>query len=359
VAVKGHLAAPSPPTSAALLASLLHVAAASAQKVTGADRSAAALPVRGTHGRRAQIVHQGGEPPLPDRVIQLVARLVRVGPLSFPDTNGRQAGLSHAVARAGARGLAAVPLRIGASQGCLLAASDSRRAFSPAEVAGLAGVAQAATLAMGEAEAVLSAERRRLGRVLHDTFGQTLTSLIFAIDALDEDLGSDEKRLLTRPLRAHALKAVREMREVLDSVFRPADGQDRLRGIHDLVQEVSNSGVVVNFRSDLGEAPLTPEVAECVYHVAREALLNVSRHAFARRVTLLLRYARGRVEIIVSDDGRGLQQDEVPTTGWGHFGLAMMREQVEEIGGTFIIQSARGEGTRVIARLPLGGDQTS
>jgi signal transduction histidine kinase len=354
--VKGYASAPSPPP--ALLVSLLHVAAVSAQKITGAERAAAALPLRGARSR-SQIVREGLEPALPDRVIHLVARLVRSGPLSFPDANGRQAGLSHAVARAGARGLAAVPLRIGASQGCLLAASDSRGAFSPAEVAGLAGVAEAATLAISEAEAVLSAERRRLGRVLHDTFGQTLTSLIFAIDALDENLGSDGKRQLTRPLRAHALKAVREMREVLDSAFRPADGQHRLRGIQDLVREMSNSGIVVNFRSDLGEATLTPEVGECMYHVAREALLNVRRHARARRVTVLFRCFGGKLEIIVSDNGRGLRQEDVRTSGWGHFGLAMMREQVEEIGGTFIIQSARGQGTRIIVRLPLGGDQTS
>ena len=358
MAVKGYASAPGPPASPALLVSLLRVAAASAQTVTGADRAAAALAVRGALGRRSQIVRrEGREPSLPDHVIRLAARLVRNGRvLSFPDnTNGQQVSLSHPAARAGARGLAAVPLRVGASQGCLLAASDSRRAFSPSDMAALAAVAQFAAVAIGDAQALLNAERRRLGRALHDTLGQTLTSLIFAIDALDESLGSDERRLLTPPVRSHALKAVREMREAIDAAVRLADGQDTLRGIQDVVQEVSNSGVAVHFRSDLGEQPLTPEVAECVYHVAREALLNVRRHAHARHVIVLLRYVGRRVEIIVSDDGNGLRQDEVSTTGWGHFGLAMMREHVEEIGGTFIIQSARGEGTRIIARLPLAG----
>jgi signal transduction histidine kinase len=71
-------------------------------------------------------------------------------------------------------------------------------------------------------------------------------------------------------------------------------------------------------------------------------------------VAVLLWY-HYRIEVIVGDDGKGLGGNEVSTTGWGHFGLAMMREHVEEIDGTFIIQSAAGKGTRVIARFPPAG----
>ena len=352
MAVNGY--APSSPAYLALLVSLLRVAAASAQVVTGAQRSAATLPVRGVLGRPSQIVRREGEPPLPDGLIRFAARLVRSGL-----TSGQQVGLSDAAASAGAKGLAAVPLRVGASQGCLVAASDSRRAFSRAEMAGLTRVAQAAALTMDEVQALLDAERRRFGRALHDTLGQTLTSLIFAIDALDESLGSGERRLLTQPLRSQAMKAVRETREVIDTAVRPADGQERLRGIQDRVQELSDSGVAVRFRNDLGDQPIPIEVTECVYHVAREALLNVRRHANARHASVLIWCNRGRIEIVVSDDGKGLPRKAAPTTGWGHFGLAMMREHVEEIGGTFVVQSAAREGTRIIARLPLAGIRTS
>jgi len=351
VAVNNY--APSSPACLALV-SLLRVAAASAQVVTGAHRAAAVLPVRGTLGRPSQIVRREGEPPLPDGLIRFAARLVRSG-----STGGQQVGLSDATASAGAKGLAAVPLRVGASQGCLVAASDSRRVFSQAEMAGLARVAQAAALTMGEVQALLDAERRRLGRALHDTLGQTLTSLIFAIDVLDENLGSGDGRLLARPVRAHALKAVRETREVIDTTLTPIDGRETLRGIQERVQELSNSGIAVRFRNDLGDQPLPDEVAECVYHVAREALPNVRRHAHARHVTVLLWCNRGRIEIVVSDDGKGLPRRAAPTTGWGHFGLAMMREHVEEIGGTFIVQSGAREGTRIIARFPVAGVRAS
>ena len=151
--------APSSPAYLAVLFSLLRVAAGSAQVVTGAHRAAAALPVRGPFGRPSRIVRREGEPPLPDGMIRFAGRLVRSGP-----SNGQQLGLSDAAASAGAKVLAAVPLRLGASQGCLLAASDSHRAFSPAEMAGLARVAQDAALTMGEVEVLLDAERRQLGR---------------------------------------------------------------------------------------------------------------------------------------------------------------------------------------------------
>jgi len=346
--------APSSPAYLALLFSLLRVAAGSAQVVTGAHRAAAALPVRGPFGRPSRIVRREGEPPLPDGMIRFAGRLVRSGP-----SNGQQLGLSDAAASAGAKVLAAVPLRLGASRGCLLAASDSRRAFSPAEMAGLARVAQDAALTMGDVDVLLDVERRRLGRTLHDTLGQTLTSLIFAIDALDEHLESGERRRLTQPVRAQALKAVRETREMIDITIMPVAGQETLRRIQERVRELSDSGVEVRFRNDLGKQTLPLDVAHCVYHVAREALLNVRRHAHAGHATVLLWCNRGRVEIVVSDDGKGLPRKVVPTTGWGHFGLAMMREHVEDAGGTFIIQSAARQGTRIIARLPLPGVRTS
>ena len=194
---------------------------------------------------------------------------------------------------------------------------------------------------------------------MHDTLGQTLTSLIFAIDALDEHLESGERRLLTQPVRAQALKAVRETREVIDITILPVAEQETLRRIRERVRELSDSGVEVRFRNDLGKQTLPLDVADCVYHVAREALLNVRRHAHAGHATVLLWCNRGRVEIVVSDDGKGLPRKVVPTTGWGHFGLAMMREHVEDAGGTFIIQSAARQGTRIIARLPLPGVRTS
>jgi two-component system NarL family sensor kinase len=91
--------------------------------------------------------------------------------------------------------------------------------------------------------------------------------------------------------------------------------------------------------------PAAVEVA--AYSIIREALTNVLHHAGASRCLVRLR-ASETLDVEISDNGTGLQD--------GHpvgVGLVSMRERAEELGGTLLIDSAPGGGTRVLARLPL------
>ena len=87
-----------------------------------------------------------------------------------------------------------------------------------------------------------------------------------------------------------------------------------------------------------------------LYLIAREAISNVRRHARAQHASLTLRRDGGVVELEVTDDGGGFDRDQVPARA---VGLRSMEERVADIGGSMIIESAPGRGTKLRATFPL------
>jgi len=86
-----------------------------------------------------------------------------------------------------------------------------------------------------------------------------------------------------------------------------------------------------------------------IYRILQEALNNVSKHSGADRVQLSLRKREGSIELMVRDNGKGFNLEEM-TPGKGHregLGLPSMKERAEQSGGTFVLESAPGEGTTI------------
>jgi len=93
----------------------------------------------------------------------------------------------------------------------------------------------------------------------------------------------------------------------------------------------------------------------CLFRIAQEALRNVARHARAESALVWLRSMDGGLQLVVSDTGAGFEparQRHRPSLG-----LASMRERVRLAGGELHIESSPGEGTSVIAWVPLKGEQ--
>jgi signal transduction histidine kinase len=88
-----------------------------------------------------------------------------------------------------------------------------------------------------------------------------------------------------------------------------------------------------------------------VYRIVQEALTNVARHAGVKQATVQV-LVDGLVIILIEDTGRGFDVEEVLRTHTTT-GLSGMRERVELLGGQFTIESRPGEGTRVLAEIPV------
>jgi signal transduction histidine kinase len=95
---------------------------------------------------------------------------------------------------------------------------------------------------------------------------------------------------------------------------------------------------------------LPVEVETAAFRVVQEAMTNVVRHARAKRAGVAITRHDGQVTVAVEDDGVGFDPNAVPP---GRLGLIGMRERVSLANGTLEIESARGQGTTLLARFPV------
>jgi signal transduction histidine kinase len=87
------------------------------------------------------------------------------------------------------------------------------------------------------------------------------------------------------------------------------------------------------------------------YHIVREALINVRRHAQARHVIVTVGRINGTASFTIEDDGRGFERAAVDEQQ--HLGLSIMRTRAERCGGSLQVESELGKGTKVTALLPV------
>ena len=87
-----------------------------------------------------------------------------------------------------------------------------------------------------------------------------------------------------------------------------------------------------------------------VYQLAREAAVNAIRHSGAERVWIRINQEADCIRLTVEDNGKGF--DARSRYLGNHFGLSLMRERADAVGGVVVIDSRLGQGTRVSARLP-------
>src|SRR5919107_726978 len=96
------------------------------------------------------------------------------------------------------------------------------------------------------------------------------------------------------------------------------------------------------------------EACGALFGIAQEAVANAGRHGDATQIFITLRTVGGEVELRVSDNGAGFEDEEpLGPNEPGHIGLATMRERAELIGGSLEIRTGE-KGTTVLARVPLG-----
>ena len=203
-------------------------------------------------------------------------------------------------------------------------------------------------------------ERERIARELHDSLAQVLGYVNTKAQATEVLLatGQNDKAILQLRQMADAARAAyADVREGILGLRVSPEGQrtfiETLRGY--LEQWQGQSGVTVALTTaPANVAPrLTPNAEVQLLRIIQEALTNVRKHAGATSAEVRLQVADGWVEARIIDDGAGFEPASLAPRDAPRFGLSTMRERAESVGGSLEIVTRPGEGTQVIARVPL------
>jgi len=206
-----------------------------------------------------------------------------------------------------------------------------------------------------QAAAAAAEERTRIARELHDIVSHSISVVTIQTQAVRRRLGPEHAKEAEdlAAVEATAREALAEMRRlfgVLRSNGETASlaPQPGLHELERLVDQVRGSGLDVELKVSGERYDLPPGVDLAAYRIVQEGLTNALRHSGAEHARVVLRYGLGQLDIVVEDDGKGLEQVR---TG-GH-GLVGVRERVALYDGDVKIGQGPSGGVRLAARLPV------
>ena len=198
-------------------------------------------------------------------------------------------------------------------------------------------------------------ERRRLGREIHDDFGQRLAAIAYQLEEIEEGLDGQSNEVTTK-LRGlwndvsefgtdlHALSH-RLHSSVLENLgLKP--------GLQSLCREFeSQNGIEVQFSADQIPDDIRGETALCLFRIGQEALRNVKKHSGAGRAQVSLSIIDNKLNLSIHDDGRGFAvTDSARRVG---LGIRSMEERARLVGGQLKVRSTAGRGTTIELFAPL------
>jgi PAS domain S-box-containing protein len=209
---------------------------------------------------------------------------------------------------------------------------------------------------------VQEVEQQRIAQELHDRVGQGLTAIGFHLEYLK---GQVEKLLPeAQALHGHLGTTLELVAETTDRVrnlmteLRPPmlDEYGLLTTFEWYGEEFAKwSGVLVQVYGKEPAPRLPSQVENVLFRILQEVLTNVAKHAKASEVVVLLQPQAEFIRLIITDNGIGLEaarQDRAERQkSWG---LQIMSERAEMIGGLCRIESQPGQGTRVTVEVPAG-----
>jgi PAS domain S-box-containing protein len=244
---------------------------------------------------------------------------------------------------------------------------EARQPYRPEEIELAQALAHQAMLAIQltdlaeqSRQAAILAERNRMARDIHDTLAQGFTGVIVQLEVVADAIASgDHKEAENYLHRASGLarqslnEARRSVHALRPEALRRANFWDALKGI---IKNTTAGNAICTKTRMRGKLPDLPnEWQENLMHIGQEALTNTLKYAHADNFETQLICNAKELRLEFDDDGDGFEVKD----GHDGFGLAGMRERVEEMGGELQITTARGIGTKVVVVLPLAGESRS
>jgi signal transduction histidine kinase len=188
-----------------------------------------------------------------------------------------------------------------------------------------------------------------MARELHDTLAHTLSGLTVQLETVKAYWQVDAtaaQAMLDKSLEA-TRSGLQETRRALKSLrASPLDDLGLSLALRRLVESAGQrANLALDFSAPAQLPSLSPDVEQCIYRVAQEAVANVTHHANAKNLKVHLTLNGQDLSLLVQDDGRGFEEHLGENAE--HFGLPGMRERAHLVGGQLTIDSRPGQGTTV------------
>ena len=218
---------------------------------------------------------------------------------------------------------------------------------------------------------LVSAERHRIARDLHDSVAQCLVGIGMHLEwchrHLDPSSPAYERLVASKELARAGLGWVRSAVEELSGLEQPGTGLGH--ALRDLAADFRSAGQLrVAVRVTARQRQLPSVVEHSLFQIAQEGLWNAVRHAHATQAWLSLAYTEDQILLSVSDDGTGDpariarylataqagREDAAPgRPRRGRHGLRNIAERAAELGGEVSLRRRRGGGLRISVRVPV------
>ena len=196
-------------------------------------------------------------------------------------------------------------------------------------------------------------ERQRLARELHDSVSQALYGISLGTHTAIALSKRDPEKLedVLKYVLSLAEAGLTEMRALIFELRPDSLETDGLVGALNRQAAAMQARRGVTVKTNLcDEIQMPIEVKEALYRISQEAMQNAIKHANPTEIYLELSCGEHFVEMLVTDDGLGFDTSQ---SFPGHLGLRSMSERATRLGGTVMIDSAPGKGTRVKVKLPI------
>lgn len=203
-------------------------------------------------------------------------------------------------------------------------------------------------------DTLLLEERTRWAVYIHDGLTQSVTSAVLELQGLQHRIRNEPEDVLAtlHEVEVAIRNDLKHIRQILFELDTDTPRQEPpLAGFVNELVKRWHLPARVSIEGELDRIPA--RTLETANGIVAEAMANAAKHSGAPEVSVRIRAGLDELRIEVEDRGSGISAADAD--GDPHFGLRLMREQAERIGGTIEIDSNPGSGTRVVAVLPVGG----
>lgn len=203
------------------------------------------------------------------------------------------------------------------------------------------------------------AERQHIAREVHDELGQLFTGINLNISLLTEILEQNKKTSITEILdELHSVqifvnKGIQTVRDISGRLRSYVlDHLGIIPAIQEYCREIERiSNIKCSFHSDIETYNLDEGRNVALFRIVQEALTNVIRHADATLIEVKVSQDKNRLNIIISDDGKGIPENQTSITN--SIGILGMKERAIFLNGELNIESVEGSGTKIHLSIPF------